>query len=279
MSGYYYSNPRASRNTKTISVTSGKGGVGKSTLISNLATYLSTKGNRVLILDGDLGMSNVDIMFNKRATKNLMHLLNGENEISEIITPLRTGVDLVSGGSGIYDLQDLNSFQKKALLDQLDFLRGQYDYLLIDTAPGIADNVLYLNAAADEILVILTPDPSSLTDAYALIKVLNQRYKVKDFSVVCNLMKDEAEALTQYKRLSDVAMQFLNVRLDYKGFIPSDLNMRRATKLQQLVLNYQPRCPSSFAIRHLGENLKKSNELSENKPGVQVFWQQLVGVA
>jgi flagellar biosynthesis protein FlhG len=128
-------------------------------------------------------------------------------------------------------------------------------------------------------LVIVTPDPSSLTDAYALIKVLNQKYKTKDFSVVCNLMKDEKEALQQFKNLSDVAMKFLNVRLDYKGFVPLDLNLRRATKSQQLVLNYQPRCPSSFAIRQLGENIKKKSELYENKGGVQVFWQQLVGVA
>lgn len=278
MSGYYHLSG-ADRYTKTISITSGKGGVGKTSLICNLALSLANKGNRVLILDGDLGMANVDIMFNKRAEKNLQHLLSGQNSVSEIITSLRTGIDLISGGSGVYELQNLNSFEKRAIFDQLESLKNQYNYMLIDTAPGIADNVLYLNAAAEEILIVLTPDPSSMTDAYALIKVLNTKYKINEFSVVSNLMTNEREGLLNFKKLSDICLKFLSIKLNYKGFVPMDLNLRRSTKSQQLVLNYQPRSPSSFAVRQLAENIKKNEMLPEIHSGVQAFWGQLIGVA
>ncbi|MBC85714.1 MAG: flagellar biosynthesis switch protein [Bdellovibrionaceae bacterium] len=278
MGAYYYDGGLRKR-TKTISITSGKGGVGKTTLISNLALYLGKMGKRVLVLDGDLGMSNVDIMFGVRSRSNIYNLIIGEREISDVVTNVADNVDLLPGGSGIYELQDLDVYQKKALIDQVDELAGEYDYMLIDTAPGIAENVLYLNAAADEIMVILTPDPSSLTDSYSLIKVLNERYRVNNFSVLCNFVKDEKEALRCFQRVSDVAMDYLNVRLQYKGFVPLDQNLRNATKSQQLILNSNPRCPSSFAIKHLGEKVSGLGQIQEASGGIQMFWHQIVGVA
>ena len=278
MSAYYYDGGLRKR-TRTISITSGKGGVGKSTLISNLAVYLGKLGHKVLILDGDLGMSNIDVMFGARAKSNIYNLVTGEKDVHQIVTNIADNVDLIAGGSGIYELQHLDVYQKRSLIDQVDELAGEYDFMLIDTAPGIADNVLYLNSSADEIMVVLTPDPSSLTDSYALIKVLNQRYKVSDFSVICNFVKDEKEALNGFNRVSEVASEYLNVRLKYKGFVPMDLNLRKATKSQQLILNSNPRCPSSFAIRHLGEKLNGFGQLQEMSGGIQLFWHQLMGVA
>ncbi len=265
--------------TRTISVTSGKGGVGKTTLISNLALTLSQQGSKVLILDGDLGMANVDVMYGLRAAHSLESVLSGELEIRDIIVEVAPNVHLIPGGGGVYELQNLSSIEKKTILDQVSQLNEPYDYLLIDTASGINDNVLYLNAAAQEILVVVTPEPASLTDSYALIKVLNKKYRERRFSIVANMVQDEAEAMQVYRRLSDVASRFLSVSLDYKGYIPSDSNLRVATKSQQLVLQSDPRSPSSIAIRMLAEKLSGYAPMGQVKGGMLFFWEQMIGVA
>jgi flagellar biosynthesis protein FlhG len=265
--------------TRTISVTSGKGGVGKSTLVSNIALHLGQMGHRVLILDGDLGMANVDVMFGIRSTSNVENILNGDKKLSEIIIEVASNVFLIPGGSGVYGLQNIDVFQKKLLLDQVSELKEHYDFMLIDTASGIDDNVLYLNSAAQETLVVVTPEPSSLTDAYALIKVLHKRFNESKFSVVTNMVQDEREALAVFRRLSDVAQRFLCVSLDYKGFIPADANLRAATKSQQLILQTDPRSTSSYAIKMLSEKLSGYAPMANAKGGMQFFWSQLVGVA
>lgn len=265
--------------TRTISVTSGKGGVGKSTLVSNLAIGLSRLGHRVLILDGDLGMANVDVMFAKRTTSSIEHVLTGEKRLTEIMIEVAPDVFLIPGGSGVYGLQQIDTFQKKMLLDQVNGLADPFDFMLIDTASGIDDNVLYLNSAAQEVLVVVTPDPASLTDAYALIKVLHKKFNEHKFSIVANMVQDQREALAVYKRLSDVTQRFLCVSLDYKGFIPTDVNLRAATKTQQLILQTNPQSPSSTAIIGLSEKLSGYDSLAPVKGGMQFFWEQLVGVA
>ena len=265
--------------TRTISITSGKGGVGKTTLVCNMALNLAAQGNKVLILDGDLGMANVDIMFGLKTKYSIEQVLKGEISLKEVIVEVRENVFLIPGGSGVYSLQGMNAIEKRVLLDQVSQLESQYDYMLIDTAPGISDNVLYLNAAAQEILITLTPDPASLTDSYALVKLLNQKYKETKFSVVCNLVRNEHEALKVYQRLAEVTEKFLCVSLDYKGFVPLDQNLRRATKSQQLILDADPRSPSSSALRAITEKFSSFGYLGESKGGIQFFWDQLVGVA
>lgn len=266
-------------STRTISVTSGKGGVGKTTLVCNMAYELAKVGNRVLILDGDLGMANVDIMFGQRARLNIGNVLNNQCSLEEVIIEVANNVSLIPGGSGVYGLNKLNPMQKHMLLDQVSQLNRNYDYMLVDTAPGIDESVLYLNSAAQEILVVVTPDPASLTDAYALIKVLNQRHRENRFSIVCNMAKDEIEARMVFQKLSDVAARFLCVSLDYRGFVPNDLILRQSIRSQQLVVEAQSRSPSSLAIRALSENLRNSARFTELKGGLQFFWNQLSGVA
>lgn len=264
---------------RTISITSGKGGVGKTTLVCNLAVELGRQGKRVLILDGDLGMANVDILFGVRAQGNIGQVLNGQHDLEEIITEVASNVDLIPGGSGIYGLSRLEPLQKHILLDQVSRLNRSYDYMLIDTAPGIDDHVLYLNSAAQEILVVVTPDPTSLTDAYALIKVLNQRHRENRFSIITNMVKDEIEGRQVFHKLSDVANRFLCVSLNYRGFVPSDLILRQSVRSQQPVVQMQNRSLAATAIRGLADNLKDSQRFSEMKGGIQFFWNQLSGVA
>lgn len=270
---------RALDNTRTIAVSSGKGGVGKTTLVCNLAYDLASRGNKVLILDGDLGMANVDIFFGQRSRLNISHVLENRCQLEDILLEVAPNVHLIPGGSGVYGLCRLEPLQKHILLDQVSRLNRNFDFMLVDTAPGIDDNVLYLNAAAQEILVVVTPDPSSLTDAYALIKVLNQRYKENRFSVVCNMVRDEIEARMVFQKLSDVASKFLCVSLDYRGFVPNDLILRQAIRSQELVVKTQSRCAASQAIRSLSENIKSSERFAEMKGGLQFFWNQLSGVA
>src|SRR5690606_920691 len=168
--------------------------------------------------------------------KSVEQVRKGACTLKETILRPAENIYLVPGGSGIYGLQNLDMHQKRHLLDQVNELALPIDFMLIDTASGIDDNVLYLNSAAQEVVVVLTPDPASLTDAYALIKVLNRKYQENRFTVVCNMVQDEAEALTLFRRLSDVTERFLGVSLDYKGFVPYDWSLRAATKSQQLVV-------------------------------------------
>ncbi len=265
--------------TKTLSVTSGKGGVGKTTLTCNLAQFLAARGNKVLILDGDLGMANVDVMFGRKATHNILDVLEGRKFIEEVIIEVKENIYLIPGGSGLHELTRLEPMHKKNLLDQVSGLNGYFDYLIIDTAPGIDSNVLYLNSAVHEIIVVVTPDPSSLTDAYALIKVLNKYHKEEKFTIVCNEVSSEEEALFIYKRLSEVTERFLCVSLDFKGFIPMDANVVRANRRQELILDVSPYSPAAKAMAEVGEHIQKGPNVEKFKGGLQFFWEQVLGVA
>ena len=265
--------------TQTISITSGKGGVGKTTLVANMAYALALKGKRVLIFDGDLGMANVDIMFGVKPDGNILEVLHGEKDIRDVVTLLAPNISLIPGGSGLVELNRLNSFERRSLLDAVSSLDFQYDYLLIDTAPGIADNVLYLNSAAQVSTVVITPDPASLADSYALIKVLNKEYKETQFSIVCNQVRDEAEGLVLFNRFSEVVNRFLYIGLDYWGAVPQDALFRRSTQNQRLILKHEP---TSEAARHLlkvSNRLEMATQKNLNKAGLQFFWEQVVGVA
>lgn len=265
--------------TRVISITSGKGGVGKTTLVSNLALQLGREGKRVLILDGDLGMANVDIMFNVRPQKTIREVVKGDAEIQDTLIEVARNVTLIPGGSGLFDLQNLSVYEKQVLLDQVSGLGASYDFMLIDTAPGIDENVLYLNSAAQEICVIVTPDPSSVADSYALIKVLNQRCRENRFSILCNQVKDESDGQKLFAKLDSVAHRFLYVGLDYKGSIPMDPSLRQANRAQELVTRTHPQSSSSHAIRKLAQKFKGYEVGRECKGSLQFFWEQLIGLA
>ncbi len=239
---------------KILSVTSGKGGVGKTSVACNLAYALSKQGKKVLIFDGDLGMANVDIFFGVHPQRTLQDLIEGA-PLRECLTNVAQNIDLIAGGSGLYQLGQLNAFQRREILNSIGELNYAYDYLIIDTAPGLHDHVLHLNSVADECLVVLTPDPSSFTDAYALVKVLHQKYKSQKFSIVCNQVTDEKAGAQLYLRFSDVVQQFLPVRLNYKKTVPFDAQLRLSNQLQRLILRQDPKSASSLAITGLATEI------------------------
>jgi len=269
----------SSRKTRTISITSGKGGVGKSTITANIAYALALQGRKVLILDGDLGMANIDIMFGAKAENNIHDLLMGEKEIQEILTPLAPNIDLISGGSGIVELNRMNSLERRAVVESVQSLDSQYDYLLIDTAPGISDNVLYLNSASQMSAIVINPDPSSIADSYALIKVLNKEYKETRFSIICNQVRDDADGLALFNRFNEVVSRFLFVGLDYWGSIAQDPLIRKTSQAQRLILKHEPISEAAKQLLNVSARLERAMNKPSNKAGLQFFWEQVVGVA
>ncbi len=268
-----------SKVTKTISVTSGKGGVGKSTITANMAVQLAKQGKKVLVMDGDFGMANLDIMFGVSTNLSIESVLLGQKELREVICEVSSNIHLIPGGSGVYSLNRMSMFQKRFLMDQVSKLEGVYDYLLIDTAPGIDDDVLYLNSAAGEVYIVLTPDPASVIDSYALIKVLNQKYKEVKFSIVTNCVRDEKESVRLFRAISDMAEKELLVHLKYLGHVPQDSQLRNAVKSRKLVSEIYPRCPSSLSLQKLAKKLSDFNGIEERSGGMQFFWSQMLNVA
>lgn len=267
------------RRTHSVAITSGKGGVGKTTLTANIAYALARQGKRVLILDGDLGMANVDLLFGIKAESHLLDVIEGEKSIQDILVPLDPNIDLISGGSGIVELSRLNPFQRRNLIDSVSSLNSAYDFLLIDTAPGLSDNVLYLNTSADLSAVVITPDVASLADSYALIKVLHNEYRENNFSIICNQVRDEADGISLFNRFSEVVTRFLPVGVDYLGAIPGDTAFRRSTQNQRLVLKHDSQTAAAHSIITLSTRIQKSVQGLDKKTGLQFFFEQVVGVA
>jgi len=267
------------KSIRTLSITSGKGGVGKTTLTVNLAYYLSMLGKKVLILDGDMSLANVDIFLKKTPDQTLNDFFAGDCTLPEITVKYSKNIHILPGASGIFEMTQLNAFQKKMLIDGVSQMEGQYDYLLIDTASGISDEVLYLSGAAQEIYVVIQPDPASLTDSYALMKLLHQRYKTKAFSIIANQVLNDQEGTNLFQRMNNVTSKFLNVNLHYAGFVPFDLKLRQATHKQELISAYAPQCLSSLSLRQIAGNIEKSTVREECHGGLQFFWNQVLNIA
>lgn len=259
--------------TKTISFSSGKGGVGKTTLAANVAYKLSQSGKKVLIFDADLGMANVDIFFGSRAPHTVMDVICGNMKLKDIIHPLDKNLYLISGGHGFDQMQNLDSFSRRQLIDSLSELPDQFEHLIIDTSPGITANVLQINAAAQSVILVLTSDPASFADSYALLKLLNTKHHVKRFSVVCNQVRNHEDGFYMFKRFQDVVLKFLHVSLDFLGSVPQDPQLRRANLSQCLVLKQNPGSDASIAISQISNEILKTNTKIENVGGMQFFWE------
>jgi flagellar biosynthesis protein FlhG len=249
------------RRIRVISVTSGKGGVGKTSVVANLALALCRMDMRVLVLDADLGLANLDVMLGLNPRYTIDHLLRGERTLDEILIPGPGGFKVLPAASGIPELTELDNSQRLLLLDELDALKDRFDVLLIDTGAGISSNVMYFNYAAMEKVVLVTNEPTSLTDAYALIKVLTSRYRQKRFKILVNAARSADEADKIYRHLSLVVDQFLgSPSLDYVGWIPFDKQMPMAVRKQKTVLECFPDAPASRHIQRLAGVLMAAHD-------------------
>lgn len=262
---------------RVIAVTSGKGGVGKTGIAVNLAASLARQGSRVVLLDGDLGLGNVDVMVGLTPSRSLDHVLHEEQPLSEVVVAGPDGVRIIPAGSGVGRLTQLGEEGQRALLDQVADLTDRPDYLVIDTGSGIGENVLFLASCAQEVLVVTTPEPTSVTDAYALMKILSRTRGIRRFRLVVNMASDEAAAREVYHRLSLVADRFLGVGVDLAGFIPPDravseaicnrngiLKAGRAARalerLTETVAGWRGESVSDGGVRILGNHLAEQGK-------------------
>lgn len=252
-------NQNSQNVARVVTVTSGKGGVGKSNLAVNLAVQLRKEGKRVVIFDADFGLANVEIMFDAIPRHNLSDLIYRGMGIKEIITPGPMDIGFVSGGSGIIGLNNLNREQIMYLVNSINELNDIADFIIIDTGAGISDQVMDFVVASPEIILVSTPEPSSLTDAYSLLKEL---YRNPDFSeekatihVVSNRVNSLEEGVAVYDKLNSVVSQFLQGKLNYLGMIPQDAALEKAVRQQKTVSTLEPNSKSARAFEVLAGNL------------------------
>ncbi len=262
---------------RVISVTSGKGGVGKTNVAANLALALCNLTKRVLILDADLGLANLDVMLGLNPRYTINHVLKREKTLDEIIVTAPGGFKLLPASSGMQELTELDRSQRLFFLSELDMLQERFDVLLIDTGAGISSNVMYFNLAAMERLVVVTNEPTSLTDAYALIKVLTNKYQQKRFMVLVNSVRNSTEAERIYKQLSVVVDKYLgSPSLDYLGWIPYDEQVPMAVRQQQMVLQRYPDTPASKSFVELAQKLMAAENARAFEGDIKFFWRKLL---
>ncbi len=235
-------------NIRVIAVTSGKGGVGKTNITANFAYLLSKLGKKILLLDADTGLANIDVILGITPRYNLSHVLSGEKTLAESVVQGPGGIKILPASSGIRGMAELSKGQKFTLIEELDGLDEDFDYMLIDTAAGITENVLYFNMVAGEIIVVVTPEPTSLTDAYALIKILHQDYAINRFMLIVNMVRDSDEAIEVARRLNNATNHFLNLPIEYLGPILHDDNISKAVRRQQLLTETQANSKASRSM-------------------------------
>ncbi|MEL0028876.1 MAG: MinD/ParA family protein [Perlucidibaca sp.] len=238
---------------QVIAVASGKGGVGKTNVSINLACQLARRGQNVLLMDADLGLANVDILLGLRPTLNLSHVMAGECELADILIPGPFGMDVIPAASGVKRMAELSPSQHAALVQGFGTLAEPYDVLIVDTAAGISDSVVSFSRASQHVLVVVTEEPTSLADAYGLIKVLNRDAGITRFKVVCNMISSDDQARRVFERLCSVAERFLDVQLSLVGAIPRDEFLLRAVARQRAVSELYPATESVMAFKRLAE--------------------------
>lgn len=260
---------------KIITITSGKGGVGKSNLVINIAIALQQEGKKVLIFDADIGMGNDDILLGIFPKYNIYDLLEKNLNIEEIIVEGPLGVGLLSGGSGINKIEELSQNQRSLFLNKLMSL-DKYDYILMDTGAGISKNVMAFIAACDELIITTTPEPTALTDAYALLKA-SKHYGLKDkASVIVNKCFTENEGDDTFKKFKAASKKFLNVDLNFLGCVLDDKKLEEAVRERIPVLIRYPSTKASRGIYSIGKNILGISNI--NKKGVGDFFKKLFDI-
>jgi flagellar biosynthesis protein FlhG len=266
----------ARQGVRMISITSGKGGVGKTNIAANLAYLLSRRDQKTMILDADAGLANIDVILGINSPYNLSHVLNGEMLLADTLIEGPGGIKILPSASGIPEMTDLSRGQKITLIDELNALNDTLDYILIDTGAGISSNVMYFNMAAREIIVVTTPEPTALTDAYALIKVLYQRHAKKRFRLIVNMVRNPSEAKEVYDRLSHATDQFLNLTIEYLGYVLLDEKVKQAVLQQKAVAEIYPNSPATLCLNKIAEKICSEIARDNEDGGVKFFWESII---
>ena len=263
-------------STRVIAVSSGKGGVGKSNVVANLAVALTRVGKRVLILDADLGLGNLDVLLGLVPQHTIEDVLRGTHTLDEIVLSGPAGIHVLPASSGVARLTALTEAQQVMIQEQLAQLTSEMDVLLIDTGAGISPNVTFFASAADETIIVVSPEPTSLTDAYALIKVLARQYRERRFKVLVNQAKSPREAAEVFGKLDVAVDHFLHVAVELVGAIPYDDYVHLAVMQQKALCELFPEAPAAQAFRRLAHQVIQWPRPGLPKSSVQLVWQRAV---
>jgi len=262
--------------TKVITITSGKGGVGKTNIVANLGITLSQFGKKVMILDADLGLGNLDILLGLAPKYNFSHFLNGSRPLEEVVVRGPENIQILPAASGIDELTSISDEQRIRIFKDLNVLLESIDILLIDTAAGISSNVTYFAAAAHEIVVVVSPEPTSITDAYALIKVLSVKYAARKFKLLVNMATNIKESQEVFRQLSMVTDRFLDVTIEYIGYVKYDRNLVTGVKRQKAVRQLYPETDASRCLLSLARKLSNTPlPAASNGSSASSFWENI----
>lgn len=244
-----------SHPVQVIAVTGGKGGVGKSSVSVNLAVSLAGLGRKVVVLDADLGLANIDILLGISSQRTIEHVLNGECHLRDVMVTGPAGIRVVPASSGTQKLSQLTFMEHAGLIQAFSDVADEMDVLIVDTAAGISDTVLSFAQAAQEVIMVVTDEPTSITDAYAQIKILSRDYGLFRFRIVANMVKSAHEGSALFNKLTKVTDRFLDVALQYVGSIPYDETVKRAIQRQKVVVEAFPRSDAALAFKALAKQV------------------------
>ncbi len=269
--------PSESRLPIVLSLTSGKGGVGKTNISINLAYCLHKLGKKTLLMDADLGLANVDVLLGLAPRFNLFHLFHDQTPLQEIILPSEYGFDILPAASGVPEMLQLSTGQKLELLEVMDQLEEKLDFMIVDTGAGINENSIYFNLAVQQRILVVTPEPTSLTDAYALIKILKIQHGVERFRVIVNMARSREEGKEIFKKLYNACDHFLSgISLDLLSIIPMDQSVGKGVASQQPFCHNNSDSLASQAVMQAAENMINWKPIDNLDGNIKFFWKQLL---
>lgn len=259
-----------------LAISGGKGGVGKTLTTANLGLCMARMGMRTLLIDGDFGLANLDVVLNLRPQFTLDDVLCGERHLKDIIMTGVEGVRIIPSSSGVMRVPELDKLQKLMLLDQIESLDEEFDVVLIDTPAGVSKNVQYWTSSSAEVIMVVTPEPTSLADCYASIKILSQTTAETNFKLIVNMVRNDLEAKKIYDKISTLSDEYLQVRVEYLGHIPFDEVVRNSVRDRVPYVQKYPFSQASQGLRDISRQIITQGTLGQLKGTMQFFWRKMV---